>query len=372
MNTASFESIAVLGLLITLVPIVGILMAITPYLMPKHECFTVTIPDSAARDPYLIHLKRIFCAITLSVTLLLTILAVFLLTSNLEQGFIICIIISTLLLAVGGYILMLAFRRKVQRYKKEQGWHALTQQTTSFVGEEPAPKPISLKWDLLFLPAGIITIAMAVISYPAMPNVVPLQIDFSGAVTTTAEKSPLIAAFPAIVVLFVSLCMVFSHWTIVRSKRGIDASRPALSAWAYGSFARAQSILIVTIGTLLSFLGPLIELTLIGTIRIQDMVGPVLILVMIIVVASCAVSIVYGQNGSRLLARMNAPTTMTKDDDRYWKLGIFYWNPEDASLFLPERFGIGWTVNFGRPLIWIILAAFVLVTIGFVALSLSL
>lgn len=372
MNTASFESIAVLGLLITLVPVVGILMAITPYLMPKHECFTVTIPDSAARDPYLMHLKRIFCAIILCATLLLTALAVFLLTGNFEQGFITCIIISTLVLAVGGYILMLAFRRKVQHYKKEQGWQATTQQNVSFVGEEPTPKPISLKWDLLFLPALVITIAMAVVSYPAMPNIVPLQIDFSGAVTTTAEKSPLVAAFPAMVVLFISICMVFSHWTIVRSKRGIDASRPALSAWAYGSFARAQSILIVTIGTLLSFLGPLIELTLIGTIRIQDIVGPVLILIMIIMVASCAVSIVYGQNGSRLLARMNEPSTMAKDDDQYWKLGIFYWNPEDASLFLPERFGIGWTVNFARPLIWVILAVFILVTMGFVTFSLSL
>lgn len=372
MNTASFESIAALGLLIALVPTVGILMAITPYLMPKRECFTITIPDSAARDPYLLRLKRTYCSLVLGATALLTALASGMLLSNFEQGFVTCIIVATLVLTIGGYVLMLIFRRKVQHYKKEQGWQASTQQNASFAGEEPAPKPLSLKWDLLFLPALVITAAMAIVGYPTMPDVVPLQIDFSGEVTTTAEKTPLIAAFPLIVVLFVCLCMVFSHWTIVRSKRDIDATRPALSAWAYGSFARAQSILLVTIGTLLSFLGPMIELTFIGAIRIQDMLAPVLILVMIIMIASIAVSVVYGQNGSRLLARMKDPTTMTKDDDRYWKLGIFYWNPNDASLFLPERFGIGWTVNFARPLVWVIIIAFILVTMGFVALSLSL
>ena len=43
---------------------------------------------------------------------------------------------------------------------------------------------------------------------------------------------------------------------------------------------------------------------------------------------------------------------MPVDDDRYWKLGIFYWNHDDASLFVPERFGIGWTINLGRPAAW--------------------
>jgi uncharacterized membrane protein len=38
-----------------------------------------------------------------------------------------------------------------------------------------------------------------------------------------------------------------------------------------------------------------------------------------------------------------------RDDDRYWYAGVFYNNPDDPALFVPKRFGLGWTLNFGHP-----------------------
>ncbi len=38
-----------------------------------------------------------------------------------------------------------------------------------------------------------------------------------------------------------------------------------------------------------------------------------------------------------------------RDDDRYWSAGIFYNNPGNPALFVPKRFGLGWTLNFGHP-----------------------
>ena len=38
-----------------------------------------------------------------------------------------------------------------------------------------------------------------------------------------------------------------------------------------------------------------------------------------------------------------------RDDDQYWSAGIFYNNPDDPALFVPKRFGLGWTLNFGHP-----------------------
>ncbi len=37
------------------------------------------------------------------------------------------------------------------------------------------------------------------------------------------------------------------------------------------------------------------------------------------------------------------------DDDQYWYAGVFYNNPDDPALFVPKRFGLGWTLNFGHP-----------------------
>ena len=38
-----------------------------------------------------------------------------------------------------------------------------------------------------------------------------------------------------------------------------------------------------------------------------------------------------------------------RDDDRYWYGGLFYNNPDDPAMFVPKRFGLGWTLNFGHP-----------------------
>ena len=40
---------------------------------------------------------------------------------------------------------------------------------------------------------------------------------------------------------------------------------------------------------------------------------------------------------------------VVRDDDRYWYAGVFYTNPDDPALFVPKRFGLGWTMNFGHP-----------------------
>jgi uncharacterized membrane protein len=47
----------------------------------------------------------------------------------------------------------------------------------------------------------------------------------------------------------------------------------------------------------------------------------------------------------------NHQSTFTgfRDDDRYWSSNIFYNNPDDPALFVPKRFGFGWTLNFGHP-----------------------
>jgi uncharacterized membrane protein len=56
--------------------------------------------------------------------------------------------------------------------------------------------------------------------------------------------------------------------------------------------------------------------------------------------------------------------------DEHWKLGMFYYNPDDPALLVEKRFGIGYTFNFARVQAWIILALLVLVpmALGFAAL----
>ena len=360
-----------LALLVLLLPVTGALMAATPFLMPKRECFAVTVPDGAAADPVLRRLKARYALIVGAATLLATAAAVATLLANLVEATVAIVAVGLVAVSLGGYGLMLYFRQKVRAYKEAQGWVAVGTRTSALVGSEPVPQAISLRWDLLFLPLIVLCLAVCFIGYDAIPDEIPRQVNFNGEVTTYFAKSPAVAAFPALVVAFIDGCLAVSHWMIRHSRRAIDPAMPAASAWAYGMFAKAQSILLVVGGVLLGFVGLFMALSFVGVITIGQAAALTLVPVFAVALGSVALSAAYGQNGSRLIARAGATgaeaDAMPRDNDRYWKLGVFYVNPNDPALFLPERFGIGWTINWGRPAAWAFVAAFALVTVAFVA-----
>lgn len=135
-----------LGLLTLVVPLMGVTMALTPYLMPKRECFAVTVPDDAAADPYLRRLKRTYLAISWRLRRRRRLRARRPWRSTLSTLSSRALDAAALVLCLGGYGLMLYFRAKVQRYKKAQGWVAEGRRSVGFVGDEPFPKPLSLAW----------------------------------------------------------------------------------------------------------------------------------------------------------------------------------------------------------------------------------
>jgi len=58
-----------------------------------------------------------------------------------------------------------------------------------------------------------------------------------------------------------------------------------------------------------------------------------------------------------------------RDDDRYWSGGFLYNNPDDPALFVPKRFGLGWTLNFGHPQARLVLIATLLLPLVIVFLT---
>ena len=48
----------------------------------------------------------------------------------------------------------------------------------------------------------------------------------------------------------------------------------------------------------------------------------------------------------------------------HWRLGMFYFNSEDRRLFVPQRYGYGWTPNFANFWVWLVIGVTVLVLIA--------
>ena len=188
----------------------------------------------------------------------------------------------------------------------------------------------------------------------------------TGSVSLSSSRFTLIIWMPVLIQAFMAACFAFSHWTIARSKRWAEPGAPATSALAYGLFARAQSVYLVVGGLAVSVAMIAMPLSFMGLIGMGQTAVFIMSAVLVLCVGGLAVSVVYGQAGSRVFKRMQASDRLLVDDDRHWKLGVFYFNPDDASLFLPERFGVGWTMNWARPAVWAIVGGGVVVTVAFV------
>ena len=91
----------------------------------------------------------------------------------------------------------------------------------------------------------------------------------------------------------------------------------------------------------------------------------------ITIIGAIILSLVVGQGGSRVAARKGTSedSVISRDDDKYWKLGMFYYNKEDPTLFIEKRFGIGWTNNWARPMSWVFIVGLLVLTACFLVLT---
>ena len=361
---------AIMLILVAFIPHVGLTMALTPRLQPRGEVFSVSVPTSAWDDPRIRRLMNRYVAIVIAATVLFTVAALALCLMGNAEASLAVVVVALLALMVIGYGLILRYRAKVQGLKRACGWAAQSQQHVATIGEgvEQAPRPISLAWNWLYVPLVALTAAVVAVGYGSMPDAVPMHVDVSGNVTDMAPKSPMVAAFPVALEVFLAAVFAFCHWDGAAIEEGPGAGPPASSSWAYGMFAYAQTAFLLVMGlacTAACGLG--MALAMIGIVSMGVAVAVIIGVALLCVVGDLIVGVKYGQSGSRVF-RMEASDTLLSDDDRFWKLGMLYCNPDDASLFLPQRSGIGWTVNWGRPAVWALVVALVLFVAAFIAI----
>ena len=374
------DSLILMVFLVAIVLLSGALLAATPWFMKKGECFAVTIPESAQADERFLAFRKRYAAAVLTVTLICAVAlgAVSSVTlgkmgsavdsDSLNAILVAAIVVAAMIPLVASFALMLHYRKRVEAIKREEGWKAERDEAVALIGFEEAPVPPSLAWNVVYVPIVLITLAIGLALYPSTPDLVPTHFDFAGNVNQWTPKGPALIAFPLLFEVFMAACFIFSHWMTIRSKKDIDPARPAISAYAYGAFARAECVLLLVGGSALTaVLGIVMILMMTEILSMLVTIALIIVATLILVGATIAIPIVYGQSGSRLVKRLEENGDIIADNDEHWKAGIFYWNKDDASLILPKRFGVGWTMNWARPAAWLIVGGFTLASIAFVA-----
>jgi uncharacterized membrane protein len=88
-------------------------------------------------------------------------------------------------------------------------------------------------------------------------------------------------------------------------------------------------------------------------------VGVIVALVVALVCATLGVVVwLAWRSGIATTGPSAAPYDGTPD--AMWRGGLIYYNPGDAAVIVPKRYGLGWTLNFARPVAWFYIGGTVL------------
>ena len=177
-----------------------------------------------------------------------------------------------------------------------------------------------------------------------------MQTDLQGQVTRTVEKSFNLILFAPALQAFIAVLMGFVYWMMLRTPPVIDPDDPQTSSAQNAMFRRRWSAFIVFSGMLLLLVFLFMQLEFTEVLSRDLAVWLPIGATGLMVIAAIVLSIKTGQSGNRIrLGQTKAGAVIRRDDDKYWKWGAFYVNKDDPSMFVEKRFGVGFTINFGRP-----------------------
>lgn len=355
-------------MVIMMLPIV-LITTITPLITRKVEAFGVTVQDGAKEQPFLKGIIRRYMVVSMGLGLILTVSMLLLLLSisGEEQ------LITVMLTHVFGYlvitfILYYVNHRKVKLWKQSQSWsneHMKSHKVVVQTGFRRHKMIVSLLW---FIPHTLlvgVTMLISVLNYDKYPQMIPMQYNFAGEVTRSVEKSMASVMGLSWIAVAIIIIFIFVNISIAKAKQLVESSDPDGSLERNIRFRYMWSMFMTIMGFLVVLLMCFGQLFILYELSSSVMGIVTSVFIAIILIGSIGLSLVTGQGGSRLKSKdsQQKNSISVADNDEYWKAGIFYWNPKDPSIFIEKRFGIGWTMNFAKPMSWIFIVGIIAIAV---------
>lgn len=208
-----------------------------------------------------------------------------------------------------------------------------------------------------------------ILNYDALPDPLPVHWDLMGHPNGFVEKTKLAVHQNAGMILLLVAALYFFSNTHYQAKRLIDPARPKTSLVRYQIARDRMSLFMVLMANALAILLALLQL---GTLwALPQWVYPAASLAAFAVVFG-GIAVYYlttGDHGQRLTVKADESENENlapPDEDQFWKGGLFYYNPNDPTLWVPKRFSGGYTVNAGHPLGKLIYVGIILLILGLI------
>jgi uncharacterized membrane protein len=344
-----------------------IIFSITPYITRKTESFGVSISEKIYFDPRVKMIRDSYRNNVLIAGGFIAVLAL-LLALFLPMPANIFALTAGVFVEIGlAFVFYLGGHKKMKALKAENNWMGNNKHQVIVVDTEFRQKRVRVSkgWFLLYIIVILATLGIGFAMYDKMPDRVPIHYNINGEADLWVDKSyKVLFAIPG-VQSFIMFLMMFVYWTIGKAKQQVDASDPERSIEQNRLFRYRWSAFTVFAGLAMVAMFSLFQLSSIGLVNDTRLLTILPLLISSSIVAvSIVLSITTGQGGSRISVRQGEfKDVINRDDDKYWKLGVFYYNPDDPALFVEKRFGIGWTNNFARPMSWIMIIGFIVILI---------
>ena len=216
---------------------------------------------------------------------------------------------------------------------------------------------------IVFIIPMIVTIGLIVytfMKYQEMPNMIPTHWGPSGQPDAFSEKTYFsVISMPLILLVMQGMFLMMSEGMKFSGAK-INPSNKKTSVAQQLAFRKYTSWFALFITLITTFLMGYLHLQTIHPEIASPWIMFTLPLAFLVItfVGVGIYTVKVGQSGSRLKVGGTSSSVEDKiavDDDKYWKGGLIYINKDDPSIFVEKRFGVGWTINYGRPLSWIVL-----------------
>lgn len=354
--------IVAIVLSLVLLGLVLLLALVLPSVTSPTVPFGVRVPAQRAEDPTVIREARIYRWRVLICGLVVAGAGVGIFAVTGEP---LLLPLSVLMLVGLWYGCFFLAHQEIRAAKTAGDWfEGLHQGISVDTGLRTDPPRFPWLW---LAPAVIITVATAVIGvflYPSMPQILAVHYGARGVPDRVVAKSVGAAFSLVFVQIGITALLAGMAAAIIRSRPDLDPAHPVGSArWSRHYISLGARVLLGLVA--------MIDLGMLGSSLLMwtGTVTPWAPLVIALpVLAAVVITVVVLARNNRERGRNGEDTGLThRDDDKYWRGGLFYINREDHALLVPRRFGIGWTLNFGNPRAAMLLAG-VIALIGLVVI----
>lgn len=271
--------------------------------------------------------------------------------------------------------------KRSKKLKEAKGWKGeyTVFVDTSISSETGRGARASSGWYIMSVLALIISAAVSVYYLPYAPEMLPIHWGIDGPDQFT-ENSIWVILPIFLIGLGVVALMYASSFVVSRSRLQRGGVLGGNSIRQGVKYKKMTQKCLGYLSFLISLIFVLVMLMCVTIIPSPTTSAPMMLATVIFLLVSIVplfvVLIKAGQGGEKLNIEGNEVKreikTVSADEDHLWKMGLFYYNPDDPSLFLENRFGSGWDFNYARPAAWVIVISTALLVagaLGFVAFA---